>query len=197
MKKPDLDSILKRARLPEIPEESLELFPRRLVARLKRHEAPSRVARSFLSWLALAFGLAACVLIAFAIGHWRGRMEQNSGPDVLANAKLIQETLVMFPNRVRAIVRDKHGLRLILSDKADVPASTPIYVRICDGKNCSTLVTFSGQEIQMAGQKVTVLADAQGGIILEGSHFVWSSTARMYASKHLKIEARNLGSATM
>ena len=31
MKKPELDSILKQARLPEIPEESLELFPRRIV----------------------------------------------------------------------------------------------------------------------------------------------------------------------
>ncbi len=103
----------------------------------------------------------------------------------------------MFPNRVRAIVQDRQGLSLILSDQADVPASTPIYVRICDGKNCSSLVTFSGQEIQIAGQKLTVLSNGSGGIILEGSQFVWSSTARTYAGKHLKIEAKNLGSVAM
>jgi hypothetical protein len=140
---------------------------------------------------------AACILLAFAAGHWRERAERRSGQDILADAKLIQETLAMFPHRVRAIVQDKEGLSLILSDKADVPASTPIYVRICDGKNCSSLVTFSGQEIQAAGEKVTVLADAQGGIILEGSRFVWSSTVGTYAGKHLKIEARHLGPAMM
>ena len=117
--------------------------------------------------------------------------------DSLTNVKLIHETLAMFPNRVRAIVQDEHGLNLVLSDSADVPASTPIYVRICDGKHCSSLVTFSGQEIQIAGQKITVLADTRGGIILTGNQFVWSNSERSYAGNHLKIEAKNLGSVAM
>jgi len=53
-------------------------------------------------------------------------------------------------------------------------------------------VTFSGQEIQVAGQEITVLSDASGGIILEGNQFVWSSTSRIYASSNLKIEAKPL-----
>jgi hypothetical protein len=98
----------------------------------------------------------------------------------------------MFPNRIRAIVEDEHGLNLVLSDSDNVPVSAPIYIRICDGKHCSSLVTFSGQEIQIAGQKITVLSDARGGIILEGNKFVWSSTSRIYASGNLKIEAKPL-----
>jgi hypothetical protein len=199
MKNPELDSILKKARLPEIPEESLELFPRRIVAGLKRNDPPARAARYFLPRLAWAFGLAACVVIAIANGHWSGRMETKTAleNDSLANIKLIHETLALFPNRVRAIVQDERGLNLVLSENDDVPTSMPLYVRICDGKHCSSLVTFSGQEIQIAGQKVTVLADARGGIILTGNQFVWSNTQRTYAGNRFKIEAKNLGLTTM
>ena len=199
MKTPELESILKKARLPEIPEESSAMFPRRIVARLKSNGSPPHTVRHFLPRLAWAFGLAACVVMAFAIGHWSGRMETKAGPesDSLASIKLIRETLAMFPNRVRAIVQDEHGLNLILSDNGDVPVSTPIYVRICDGKHCSSVVTFSGQKIRAAGQDITVLADARGGIILTGSQFVWSNTERTYAGSHLKITAKNLGAATM
>jgi hypothetical protein len=117
--------------------------------------------------------------------------------DSLTSTKLIRETLAMFPNRVRAIVQDERGINLVLSDNDDVPVSPPLYVRICDGEHCSSLVTFSGQEIQIAGQKVTVLADAHGGVILAGQHFMWSDTERVYAAGHLKITAKNLGSITM
>ena len=197
MKKPELDSILKRARLPEIPEESLAMFPRQIVTRLKRNDLPARASRNFPPRLAWAFGLAACAIIAIAIGLRHEPTKTITANDSLASAKLIRETLALFPNRVRAIVQDERGLNLVLSDNNDVPASTPLYVRICDGKHCSSAVTFSGQEIQITGQTVTVLSDARGGIILTGNQFVWSSTDRTYAGNHLKIEAKNLGTVTM
>jgi hypothetical protein len=171
------------------------MFPRRIVTRLGRNDPPVRSTRNYSPHLAWAFGLAACVVIAFAIGHWSGRMDTGSIPqsDSLTSTKLIRETLAMFPNRVRAIVEDQHGINLVLSDNADVPVSPPLYVRICDGEHCSSLVTFSGQEVQIAGQKVTVLADTHGGVILAGQHFMWSDTGRVYAGSHLKITTKNLG----
>ncbi len=129
--------------------------------------------------------------------HGGIKTEAVSTNDDLADIKVIRETLALFPNRVRAIVQDEHGLHLVLSDTDDVPASPPLYVSICDGKKCSSFVTFSGQEIQIAGQKVTVLADARGGIILTGNQFVWSNAERTHAGDHLKIEAKNLGPAVM
>ena len=48
---------------------------------------------------------------------------------------------------------------------------------------------FNGQEIQIAGQKLTMLSDAHGGIILTGNEFVWSSDERMFE--------KNLGSIAM
>ena len=118
-------------------------------------------------------------------------------PDILANAKLVRETLAMFPNQVRAIVEDSHGLHLVLSDNGAVPSSPPLYIHVCDGKNCSSVVTFSGQEIQVAGQKMTVLANTQGGVILMGNDFVWSSDEKNKSDEGLEIEAKNLGLAAL
>ncbi|HKW30855.1 MAG TPA: hypothetical protein VJT54_16095, partial [Verrucomicrobiae bacterium] len=165
------------------------------IRELKRAEVRSR--RAERRWFPrLAWGLvtAACILMAFAVGHWRGQVETKTvaSSDILQNAKLIRETLAMFPNRVRAIVCDKNGFNLVLSDHNDVPDSTPIYIRVCDGEQCAAFVTFSGQEIAMAGQEVTVLSDGRGGIILEGKQFVWSSDERMAMDKGLKIEAKAL-----
>lgn len=192
----ELDKKLKAARGPALEPDYVEDFSRLVVANLR--SAPRNTERPTHSWLPrLAWGLATavCVIIAFAAGHRHGRMAADQ--DVLASSKVIKETLAMFPNRVRAVVRDEHGINLVLSDQADVPASTPIYVQICDGQHCSSVVTFSGQEIQIAGQKVTVLSDANGGIILEGSQFIWSDGKLVCAEKNLKIQARNLDSAVM
>ena len=126
------------------------------------------------------------------LGIIDARIRTDTFTDALQNTKLIHETLAMFPNRVRAITQDEHGLNLVLSNNNDVPVSTPIYVRICDGEHCASLVTFSGQEIQIAGQKLTVLSDARGGIILTGNDFAWSSHEPNYAKSDLKIEAKKL-----
>ena len=193
MNNSELDQKLKAAREPALDPDYTADFPRQVLAGL--HRAPRETPRASRAWswrLAWAAATAVCILAAFATGRWHGRTE--AARDVLASTKLVQETLAMFPNRVRAIVRDERGLNLVLSDQADVPVSAPIYVRISGGGQAASLVTFSGQEIQVAGQKITVLSDAQGGIILEGSRFVWTSTslAENQAAAGLKIEAKFL-----
>jgi hypothetical protein len=110
---------------------------------------------------------------------------------------MVQETLAMFPHRVQAIVEDERGVNLILSDSDNVPVSAPLYIHVCDGKHCSSFLTFSGQEITVAGQKVTVLEDIHGGVILAGRQFVWSNTERTEMGNHWQIEAKNLGSKVM
>ena len=196
MKKSELDSILKKARTPEPMEEFWEEFPGQVTRQLNRPPWEIATQRHWFPKFAWALATAFCVLIAFGLGHWRGQMETRATPDILANAKLVHETLAMFPNQVRAIVEDGHGLHLILSDGNNVPSSPLLYVHICDGKNCSSLVTFSGQEIQVADQKMTVLADTRGGIILTGDDFAWSSDQKTPDS-HLKIEAKILSTTAL
>jgi hypothetical protein len=198
MNKFDLNATLKAAKTPKCSEEYWDDIPREVLAQLRRPTPASASPRNPPRWFPrLAWSCAAtaiCLATVVAVGHWRGG---SSSPDVLQSTKLIRETLAMFPNRVRAIVEDERGLNLVLSESDDVPASTPIYVRICDGKQCASFVTFSGQEIQAAGQNVIVLADARGGIILTGSQFVWSNTEQIPVGHRLKIEAKNLGALVM
>lgn len=198
MNNSELDARLKAAREPALPTEYTAAFPQTVLTNLRSSSwKRGSTRRSLLPRLTWGLGTVACVLLAFTLGHWRGHVEKNSGQDVLANAKLIQGTLAMFPNQVRAIVRDTQGLKLVLTDGPEVPASNPIYVRISNGNISFSLVTFSGQEIQIAGQKLTVLSQPDGGIILEGDKFVWSSRETVYAGKKLGIEARNLDLTTM
>ncbi len=196
MNKFDLNATLKAAKTPKVSEAYWSDISREVLAQLRQPgSAPSR---SRPNWIPrLAWGLAttaACLVMALTIGHRHGETPPR---DAVQSLKLIRETMAMFPNRVRAIVSDDHGLNLVLSENEDVPVSTPIYVRICNDKNCASFVTFSGQEIQAGGQKVTVLADARGGIILTGREFVWSNTERSHAGNRLKIEASNLSTAAM
>src|SRR5579862_2993473 len=207
----ELNKILKAAKTPERTEDFWAQFPRRVTSLLPllakrgegRGEEPKGTWGSFPFFLTrhwfprLAWGLtalAACLVIGFMAGHWRGNKDALAENGLLQNEKVIKEMLAMFPNRVRAVVQDDHGLHLVLSDKDDVPASTPLWVKVCDGKHCSATVTFSGQQIQVAHQDVTVLADPEGKIILAGDTFLWSNGQPMLAGNDkLKIEAKALG----
>ena len=196
MNNSELDRTLKAAKAPERPEEYWKQFPQRVTARLhwKRTAESVEAPRWFPR---LAWGLAtaaACLLAGFLLGHWRGQTEAASN-GLLQNGKVIREMLTMFPNRVRAIVQDERGLSLVLSEKDDVPVSPPLWVKVCDGKRCSAFVAFSGQEVEIAGLKVTVLSDARGGVMLVGDRFVWSSGEPERAANHLRIEARQLAYA--
>ena len=195
----DLEKKLKAAPVPARDEDYWESFPRLVSAKLR--VTPVRRPAGELHWLSrLAWGGSiafASLVLGFAIGHWHGRMEKGDRYALLQNGKVLREVLTLFPNRVRAIVQDEHGTQLVLADQPDIPASTPIYVHICDGKQCSSLVTFSGQELEIAGQKVTVLLDAQGGVIVAGSRVAWSSDHPVSTSNGLKIEARSLNSINL
>jgi hypothetical protein len=195
----DLEKKLKAVQVPSRREDYWESFPRLVSAELRA--TPARRPADDPNWLPpLAWGGSiafACLLIGFAIGHWHGRMEKSDPYALLQNGKVLHEVLTLFPNRVRAIVQDEHGMQLVLADQPDVPASTPIYVHICDGKQCSSLVTFSGQELEIAGQKVTILAEAQGGVIVVGSRFAWSSDRPGELRGGLKIEATSLNSINL
>lgn len=199
MKNSELNEILKAARVPEKPDAFWREFPGRVTARLhwKPHSQPDRP-RAGLPRFAWALGVVTvCVLAGFFIGHWRGRADAMAENDLLQNGKIIRETLAMFPNRVRAIIQNEHGLSLVLSDKDDVSISTPIWVRVCDGKHCAAMVTFSGQDVRLGQQNISVLADSAGKIILAGNDFLWSNGKALLADGKLKIQAKALAPVVM
>lgn len=191
----ELNDKLRSAREPQWDAEYQADFPRQVLARL-RSLPPVRGESARHAWLprlVWAGAAVVCLCIAFAAGHWQGRHQTvAAGRNLLENTKLIRETLALFPHQVRAIVQDEHGLKLVLSETANIPSSPPLFVQICDGKTCSSVVTFSGQDVQIAGRTVTVLADAEGGVILESAQFAWSSASHDAPVGGLKITARPL-----
>jgi hypothetical protein len=194
----ELNRILKAAKVPERTEEFWARFPRRVTSHL--HWKPAITGKSGRFWrLAWALSaVAACLVVGFMAGHWRGHEEAVAENGLLQNAKMIQETFAMFPNRVKAIVQDQRGINLVLSDKDDVPRSTPLWIKICDGKTCAAMVTFSGQEIKLGSKELTVLTDAHGKIILAGDNFLWSNgDALLAGNDKLKIEAKTLASVVL
>jgi hypothetical protein len=199
MNNSELNKILKAARVPGRPEKFWAEFPQRVSARLhwKARSSQEPAGHWFprLAWV--LGGVAACLLAGFFIGHWRGRTETLAEKGVLQNGKVIREMLATFPNRVRAIVQNEHGLSLVLSDKENVPVSTPLWVQVCDGKHCTAMVTFSGQEVRVGQQNVTILADPGGKIILAGDGFLWSNGKALLADGKLKIEAKALSSVVL
>lgn len=194
MNNAELNRILKSAKTPERPEEFWGQLPKRVTSRLHwKPAAETRVASWFprLAWITAC--VAACLIVGFVIGRQQGHSDAMAESGLLQNEKVIKEMLAMFPNRVRAVVQDEHGVNLVLSDKDNVPLSTPLWVKFCDGKHCRAAVTFSGQQIQIGNQSVTVLADPDGKIILAGDSFLWSNGERMLAgNSKLKIEAKAL-----
>jgi hypothetical protein len=195
----EFEKKLKAAQVPARDEDYWESFPRLVSAKLRA--APARrlePERRWLPRLAWAGSIAfACLVIGFAIGRWHGRINQGDPYALLQSGKLLHEVMTLFPYRVRAIVQDAQGVQLVLSDQPDVPASTPLWVKISDGKNSIALVTFSGQDLEIGGQPVTVLADARGGIILTGPRLAWASDQPDGLCGGLKIEAKNLNPITL
>lgn len=196
----ELDRKLQAAREPSLEADYQQDFPRQVLAGLRSSPPRRPAAPVWRLRLAWGGGIAfACLLAGFALGRWHGRLEASAGTgrDVLADAKIIAETLALFPNRVRAIEQDGQGIKLVLADQPEVPSSPPLYVRISEGTNFSSMVTFSGQEIQIAGQKMTVLAEAGGGVIVMGQDFAWSSGSAGTLRNGIKIEARRLASQAL
>jgi hypothetical protein len=194
MNESELNQTLKSARLPERAPEYWEKFPNAVVRRLRQEATLSmrRPARkpALLIW---ATGFAtACLVIGFGVGVWHGRSELSS---LAESARLIREVAALFPKRVRAIISDESGVRLVLSDQADVPASTPLWVSVCQAGKCQTIVTFSGQKIQLADQSFDVLTDAKDNVLLIGPQTFWSSSDPARSLATLNIKAKVLEAA--
>jgi hypothetical protein len=189
----ELEKVLKAARLPERSEEYWEEFPRTVTTQLKvlgKHERRPRRAIRFVWQLGSAFAAIALVVSVFG---WFGRDQKEDPFALLQNGIALREVLTMFPNRVRAIMQDEHGMHLVLSETPDVPVSPPLWVKFCDGRNCRAFVTFSGQELQLAGERVQVLADARGGVMLVGERLLWSSAEPSRIAQHFRIQAHSMG----
>lgn len=208
MKHPDLDQWLKSAPEPERNPRYWETFPRRVSERIEREKsavsspAPGKETfRPLAHWpwkcrpAALLWGMGfatACVLLGFAVGVWKERNVSSRQTARLEH--YLREMQALFPNQVRAIIFEAQGPRLVISEKPDVSPALPVWVRLCERQQpCTTILTFSGQQIQINGETCEVLLGVDGNILLVGSHSFWSSAdAKPTAFSRYHIEAQPL-----
>ncbi|MDB6016428.1 MAG: hypothetical protein JWR19_917 [Pedosphaera sp.] len=195
MKDKELDDLLKSVSAPARTDEYWKRFPQKVTAQL--HWQPQAAARSdtnarrnlkpFLAW---GFGFATiCLILGVNLSRWRGHELSVNMPQLVQAKVYYHEIETLFPNQVKAIVFDREGAHMILADKAEVPNSTPFYVRICGPKGCQGIITFSGQEVRLDGENFEVLADAHGQVMLVGNDRVWSGSN---PSDPIRIESRPL-----
>ena len=80
----------------------------------------------------------------------------------------------------------------MLAPEPNLPASPPLYLKICGPKGCQRFVTFSGQQIRVNGDVCDVLVDHQGNVLVVGRETLWSDAKAAARIGPYQIEARAL-----
>jgi hypothetical protein len=208
MNNEDLNRILKSAPVPDPPEAFWEQFPKQVTSTLGRHQRIAGNTRASLTarprWTsllrhkpALSLGLCAvCAILLLVFFLHKPPASSISDPQLAAAQKYYREIESLFPNQLRAITFDNQGPHLNLADSPDVPASTPLYIKICGPDGCQRFITFSGQQVSLNGQPCEVLLDRQGHVLVVGSQLLWSGSTPTGKSGPYDVEARILANAS-
>ena len=216
----ELNEVLKRAAVPERGEDYWGRFPSRVTAELERRKQAAlaekgadagvravtsagdawswtTLVRSLVNKPAFALGAAAaCLALGFYLGFWRGQRSPSYDPQLAEAQQYFREIQGLFPHQLQAIVFDQQGAHLVLAPEPNLPASPPLYVKICGPGGCQRFVTFSGQQIHVNGDVCDVLSDHQGNVLLVGRQLLWSGSKAGAGSGKYQIEARTLESTS-
>ena len=195
MNNTELEKLLKSAPVPEPKPEFWEQLPKRVTTKI--HWSQPRVAvheathgRFRIAWAACA--LLVGVVLVLPLLLRRSDAPRESVSSLAQVQKCYREIEAMFPNQVQAIMFNEAGSRIVLAETANVPDSTPIYLKICGPRGCQQVVTFSGQQIRVNGETWDVLTDASGNVLLVGGKHVWSSASHVNEFGQYRVETRSL-----
>lgn len=126
--------------------------------------------RARLRWVSGTIAaMAACLLLAMFINR-QDTPDETRIVDLARDdaAIILREVSALFPGQVRAIHRDAAGLHLTLSEAPDVDSSMAVVIEIGHDGGSFEIITFNGQTIELMGRNVTVHADPNRGILLNG-----------------------------
>ncbi len=190
----ELDRLLRSAHVPERKPGYWADFPSQVVVALHAPrlagKASPPLTRTRVIWALTV--VTACVALAFVFLGRSAPSRRAPSIGWLKNQTALREVFTLFPNRVRAIVQDERGTQLVLSEQPDVPTSPALWIEFEDHGQRGTAVTFSGQQIEIAGERVEVLANPQGQITLVGDRIFWSSVAPAHPKDGFRVQAVEL-----
>lgn len=201
----ELNRRLKSVRVPARTEEHWERFPERVTRALTEAEAsaPPAAVRVFPLLRLAALG-AGCALVVLALVWPRQQpapqpvssvpsaLPETEPSELVEGRKIVSELANLFPRRLRSLRIDKEGVSMDLADESLVPDSTPLFLRFCQSGECESIVTFSGQQLELDGLRFEVLQDAEGNVMLVGESWFWSSAETGSIPGNLTVSARPL-----
>ena len=202
----ELNEVLQRAAVPERGEDYWERFPSQVTAEMERRRQHARAVdkgntiwtwtgalRSFVGEPAFALGVViVCLVLGFILVSWNGHRFPGMDSQLVEARKYFRELEALFPHQLQAIVFDQQGTHFLLAPEPNLPASPPLYLKICGPKGCQRFVTFSGQQIRVNGGVCDVLVDRQGKVLVVGQETLWSDAKNAVRSGPYQIEARAL-----
>ncbi len=178
----ELNELLRQAHTPERAPDYWDSFSYRVRAALpaagqrETLPRPAEVRPRGGLRLTAALGLVAACLVLAVMVISRRVCPLSLTPQDLATANTyLRELEALFPNQVQAVVFEPSGPRLELADGAEVPAALPVYLRTVGPNGCRSFITFSGQQIRLNGERIEVLVDARGEVLLVGGDTAWTS----------------------
>jgi hypothetical protein len=151
------------------------------------------VFRALVSRPAFVLGVAAvCLAVGFVLGSWRGQRPSGQDSQLAEARKYFHELEALFPNQLQGIVFDQQGTHLVLAPEPNLPASPPLYLKVCGPQGCQRFITFSGQQIRVNGDVCDVLVDHQGKVLVVGQETLWSDARGAVRRGPYQIEAKVL-----
>lgn len=192
----ELDKLLRSAKVPQQSEEQKAEFPDEVVCQLSRPQgrvaAPEVKRPRFPLW-ATGFALA-CLAIGFMVGRFPDK--PIATPQAAAKppdyAKLFKEVAILFPDRLRGVIVRGGKMELVLADQPERTAANPLLVEICHNGLCRTVITFSGQKLDIDGRSIEVLTGANDRVIVLADNELWTSQNPGQVVGGLRINAHLL-----
>ena len=140
--------------------------------------------------------VAACFLLAW-LAFQSAIITRKTPPPTIALQEdaasvILREFCALYPNQVKAIIQDSRGIQLTLADKPDLAPGNALVLKVYQPSGCEEIITFSGQNIEVAGHQVTVRTENGGRVILVGEQFLWSSDFKQSPAPGIHIESRRL-----
>jgi len=180
MKDSELNKLLRSVRPPErSPEERMEFADgvvRQLSRPVRQSSGAGGIGNMRVPLLGIGFALV-CLVLGFLVGRFPEK--QVEAPLVAVTApdygKLFKEVALLFPDRLRGVVVRGSEVELLLAEHPARPATNPLLVEICQNGRCRTVLTFSGQKLEVDGHTIEVLTGADDRLIVLADSQVWTS----------------------
>ena len=116
MKNSDLDSEIKRLRVPERGQEFWDAFPDRVLAELRAGPVSSPLREPSMPEYAWGLGVAlACVILGFSFGQ--SGVPKRLYSAVAQHERKLSQSVRQFPSHVCALMQDEHGMWVVMEDQ--------------------------------------------------------------------------------